>query len=316
MNNKLSIANNKLIIDDDFIIPKEVMDLLWIADGDFKNYEGNKFMPDKKVDIGGFSVSLNTSDSVEPSLISLQLPIEKPVDINDVAKLDYYPSYRTMTPEQRYIYLHWLQNPCEPIDIGYVFIFYYGLERHLLEGEFEKAFDMILKLRQAHNNSSFQSYSFNALLLSSMLTQKYDCFAKLDNTLDKTSAGFDISIYLAVKKWFGLHLSCEEIISLSGKVKFQNKRYIKNNYIEFLTMLQDTVIERYGNNYIDLTEFNKFTYDTSFAFYIANTSFDYHIRECNYPDLLTCKEFKETIYELLQNAHEKVKVLLAERRKK
>lgn len=301
---------------DEFNIPKEVIDLLWIADGNFKNYSENKFMPDKKVDIGAFSVSFNTSNAIEPSLISLQMPIAKPVDMNSVEKLGYYPSYRTMTPEQRYIYLQWLQNPCGDIDIGYVFVFYYGLERHLIEGEFEKAFDMILKLRKVHSNSSFQSYSFNALLLSSMLAQKYDCFVKLDNTLDKTSINFDISIYLAVKKWFGLHISCEEIISLASNVKFQNRRYIKNNYTDFLMILQDILIERYGTSYINLSEFDNYTYETSCTCYIANTSFDYHIRECHYPDLLTCKEFKETIYDLLQCTHEKVKAYLAEQRKK
>ena len=97
-NNNLSVANGNLITYDSFNISKEVIDLLWIADGSFQNYSGNKFMP-------------SIINLTEPSLISLQMPIAKPDDINFVRKLDYYPSYASMEPEQRYIYLHWLQNP-------------------------------------------------------------------------------------------------------------------------------------------------------------------------------------------------------------
>lgn len=296
------LVNISSLENDVFKIPKNIINLLWIADGNFKNYSANEYLQ-------------NPINSIEPSLISLQLPIAEPTETNPAFKLDYYPSYATMTPEQRYVYLKWLQNPLQPIEIGYVFVFYYGLERHLLEGEFEEAFEMILKLRENHDNSSFQAYSFNALLLSSMLTQKYECFEKLDKTLDKTTPNFDMSIYLAVKKWFGVPLSCEEIISLANKVKFQNKRYINNNYIEFITILQKIVFEKYGESVINLSDFDKYQYDKSGTCYIANTSFNYHIRECHYPDLLNCAEFKEEIHNLLKLTHESVKNQLAEQRK-
>lgn len=226
-----------------------------------------------------------------------------------------YPSYESMTPEQRFKYLHWLQNPYESIEIGYVFVFYYGLERHLIEGHFEKSFNMILKLREFHSNGSFQLYSFNALLLSSMLADNLMCFEQLNSTLKKSLIDCELSIYIAVKKYFGLSLSCEEIISLAGNVKFQNKRYIKNNYSDFIICLQYILIERYGEACIQLSMFSHLSCKSSVTCFVANTSFDYHIRECHYPDLMECKEFKETIYSLLQATHEKVKVYLAEQRK-
>ena len=61
--------------------------------------------------------------------------------------IGYYPSYKNLKAENRYVYLNWLRDVTAPIPIGYVFIFYYGLERHLLFGKFEQAFDMIVKLR-------------------------------------------------------------------------------------------------------------------------------------------------------------------------
>lgn len=51
--------------------------------------------------------------------------------------LGYWPSYRTLTPECRRLYLEWLasgkQAPDQ--DIGYVFLYFYGLERRLLIDE-------------------------------------------------------------------------------------------------------------------------------------------------------------------------------------
>lgn len=314
-NNVPAINNEYSISYNEFNIPNNVVELLWIADGNMQNYQGNRFMQDCKFSCGNFTVSFNKTYSVEPSLISLKLPISTPDTLDNVAKLDYYPTYNDMTPEQRYIYLKWLENPFDEIDIGYVFVFYYGLERHLIEGNFEKAFDMILQLRKYHKNGSFQSYSFNALLLSSMLNRDYDSFEKLNETITNI-AKVDISIYIAVKKFFGLTLSCEEIIALANKVKFQNKRYIKNNYSEFIITLQSIIEEKYGANCIDLSLFDNSKCETSCTCYIANTSFDYHIRECHFPDLLKSNEFKETIYNLLLSTHEKVKSDLAEQRKK
>lgn len=306
---------------DYFDIPREVLDLVWIADGPLRNYSTTEYFssPTSKLDLGPFSIELVLEadmlrSDIEPSLISLKEPIEAPL-LSPVPSLGYYPSYSSMLSTQRYTYLKWLQNPFRNIEIGYVFVFYYGLERHLLEGKFEKAFDMIIKLRKVHLNPSFQRYSFNALLLSAMRTQKYEYFEKLDKTLDKQSPDFDISIYLAVKKSFKIPLYCDEIIALAGKVKFQNRHYIRNRYTEFLITLQDLVIERYGNSYIDLMIFNNFPCKKTAIAYLANISINRNIRECYYPDLLTCKEFKETIYDLLKCTHEKVKLSLTEQRK-
>jgi hypothetical protein len=115
----------------------------------------------------------------EPSAIYTNLPIiinnSKPVE-----KPGYYPSYRELDPIQKGNYLNWLTNPYNEIDIGYVFVFYYGLERHLLLGDFESAFETIIKLRNAHKNKSFLAYSLNAIILSSILSRSF--FVKLHSS--------------------------------------------------------------------------------------------------------------------------------------
>ena len=47
--------------------------------------------------------------------------------------LGYWPSYKAATPGQRARYLAWLAGPRESIDeIGYVFLYFYGMERYVL----------------------------------------------------------------------------------------------------------------------------------------------------------------------------------------
>ena len=81
----------------------------------------------------------NKADQVpDPSTIYIHLPISKD---SEVPALPYWPHYIELSPGQRYNYLKWLRNVEQPVDMGYVFLYYYGLERQLLIGDFEKAFD-------------------------------------------------------------------------------------------------------------------------------------------------------------------------------
>ena len=90
--------------------------------------------------------------------------------------LSYWPSYSELTPEQRGRYLAWLQEGRGRIDeLGYVFLFFYGLERYVLRDAVEdlpKArhsnlcaiIEEVLRLRELFaDNRSFDTYS-NQLL--------------------------------------------------------------------------------------------------------------------------------------------------------
>ena len=69
----------------------------------------------------------------EASCIDLSQPIGDPGD-GDTLGLGYYPTYARMSREQRASYLRWIANGrCEPLnEIGYAFVYFYGLERRLL----------------------------------------------------------------------------------------------------------------------------------------------------------------------------------------
>jgi uncharacterized tellurite resistance protein B-like protein len=73
----------------------------------------------------------------EASCINLELPLAQSIRV-PTARLGYYPTYAALSPEQRSYYLSWLSSGrSAPLgEIGYAFLFFYGLERRLLvEGQ-------------------------------------------------------------------------------------------------------------------------------------------------------------------------------------
>jgi hypothetical protein len=71
---------------------------------------------------------------VEPSLINTAKPIERSGADCHIRFMGYWPSYDTISPGARASYLHWLSTgKCDPVaDMGYVFLYFYGLERRVL----------------------------------------------------------------------------------------------------------------------------------------------------------------------------------------
>ncbi|WP_169313796.1 HEAT repeat domain-containing protein [Methanofollis liminatans] len=105
-------------------IPNNILKLLWFKDGKY-----NLKVP-----------------KTEPSLIYSNHKIIMNPKIDPLESLEYYPTFKNLSPQQKYIYLNWLRDITKPVALGYVFIFYYGLERHLLFGNYECAVDTILQL--------------------------------------------------------------------------------------------------------------------------------------------------------------------------
>ncbi|MCI0564532.1 MAG: TerB N-terminal domain-containing protein, partial [Nitrososphaera sp.] len=92
------------------------------------------------VSISANGVSCAPMKAADPSTIFTRLAVRAPRDMASVPHPPYYPSYMELSPEQRWVYLSWLKDVRQPIYIGYVFIYYYGLERHLLLGDYDSAF--------------------------------------------------------------------------------------------------------------------------------------------------------------------------------
>lgn len=102
----------------------------WLAAGEFLEVAGEKIR-------GGmlYTGSRFADRSVsEPSLVNADLPVARGVVDISLRLMSYWPSYASISPEARRGYLEWLssERKAPHADIGYVFLFFYGLERRIL----------------------------------------------------------------------------------------------------------------------------------------------------------------------------------------
>ena len=72
---------------------------------------------------------------VEPALIDPKLPVDWDDPDVDGDLMSYWPSYSSIEPSSRAAYLEWLSTGRSDPNayIGYVFLFFYGIERRLLQ---------------------------------------------------------------------------------------------------------------------------------------------------------------------------------------
>jgi len=292
--------------------------LVWIADGPHKNYTNDSTNNDT-IDLGSIKIKLLFLNQEEPSLIYIKHKISKPEDISKVDRPPYFPRYSDLTPEQKWIYLQLLANPYDnSINIGYVFILYYGLERHLLKGDYEKAFRTILKLRDVHSNNSFQFYSASALILSAMLHKRGDLVIEFIESLDKEyEFHFSDNLFLLCYYSFDYAIKSSDITRMAKSFDFTNMNYIKKYPDIFIDSLRRILLKKYGTdgillkNFIEDSELSKIKSSKERIF--ANVSIINE--EIFVPQLVNSKLLKNEMFLLLEEAHNNVKVLLADRRK-
>jgi tellurite resistance protein len=95
--------------------------------------------------------------------------------------LGYWPDYRRLDPRARRSYLEWLQGGrCGPnIPIGYVFLFFYGLEYRLLkDGAHDEAPAILAEVRRLHgiygHHHSFHRYAAELIEIAELLAGEDD----------------------------------------------------------------------------------------------------------------------------------------------
>lgn len=286
-------------------IPKEIFDLLWFSNGPFQNYSGES--SELSFDFAGRIIHIKTSLNSEPSAIDINLPITDATA--PPTPLGYYPSYANLTPQQRTAYLNWLKDITTPIDIGYVFIFYYGLERHLLFGNAEKALATILILRQFHNNTSFLGYSEDALVLYALLHNRPEIL----QNLDCEQASIDLRLFIAV---LSNHcLNAQDIMTAYKKLSFDNNRYIKGEPELFLSTLEGLLLKQYASPVFSVSLDDLTLAQGTFTLVLANYSLLPQQRVLELPDITTSPRIQNALHALLVETHESVKAELRERRK-
>lgn len=289
-------------------IPSEILNLLWFSDGNLKNYN-KEYKTVSEIKNGNFTATLKISGIEEPSAISFELPIG--TVLHSAPKLGYFPSYTNMTPDERATYLNWLTNIDTPIDIGYVFVFYYGLERLLYfdKNKYETAFYTILRLRKNHKHPSFLGYSSEALMGCAIVNKRDDLLKiALENSTETISPS-----KLACMAVLGEVLSTGDIISLSSAIGFTNKRYIKLQYDLFFKTLNHNLYNKYSAFGFPLTPNLLETHEKCNIPISANISIEE--RWIKVPNILLNITFQTELLEMLRKTHEDVKNILKQQRK-
>ena len=279
-------------------IPDDVFDLLWFFDGEYKNWESYE-------DIKGLF------GNYEPSMIFVGYPVIDNENNSIVEFPDYYPAYRDLSSKQRGVYFDFLRDIYNSnFHIGYVFLFYYGLERYLFKGEkIDDAFNTIIKLRNTHRNSSFQKYSANSLLFSALKYERQDLVRKfiLFNN-DSPFYSYDVLFFVIYK--LQMPLTAHVIMDTSSFFGYKNEKFIKNNQDLFLQELKSEMAERFGSDEIlisdlisqeEMNELNE-----KFEFVYANPTIEE--REIYIPDISADVDFKNEIYGLLINVEKSIKL--------
>ncbi|MDO8416553.1 MAG: TerB N-terminal domain-containing protein [Agitococcus sp.] len=144
---------------------------------------------------------------IEPSLIDTRKNVGA---VGDYTKkmTDYWPSYSTLLPEARRAYLTWLAEgrTAPTVDIGFVFLFFYGLERRVLVTDPSDVPDLseigaiFTELSRLLALYSAQSPSFSAYGsgLQALLANRLHPHNLCQQLLPELPSSYDLPLYLAV----------------------------------------------------------------------------------------------------------------------
>lgn len=148
----------------------------------------------------------------EASLVDDSLKIEhKPSNFEDES-LGYWPKFISLSPKCRGAYLSWLSgsraDPGTPL--GYVFIYFYGLERRVTvdsvrkgvdDSEFKSLFDEILRLRDVYGSSrSFLNYSTRLLEIMCLIRPQVVSHPELEKSPQRNSLLFKHRLAMTVSE--------------------------------------------------------------------------------------------------------------------
>lgn len=149
-------------------IPSVSPDKVWIPQGESIQVAGYTIP-------GGFlyvgTGLWNTEGwSVEPALIDPSLPVDKNSSDRYGDEMSYWPSYSSISPASRNAYLQWLADERKDptVNIGYVFLYFYGLERRALSDakkssvarqEVPSILAEVKRLRTIYKSHSFENYT-------------------------------------------------------------------------------------------------------------------------------------------------------------
>lgn len=284
-------------------IPLHRRKLLYVSRGSARNHA---FGMEFTISIEGTGkVDLKSSVPDDPSTIYSTLPVREPEQKTPIPALPYFPSYSGMLPEQRAVYLKWLGDISQEIETGYVFVYYYGLERQLVEGDFDAAVDEILLLRKFHKNSSFQTYSASALVHSCLIRRRIDMLQRLYSQPD-----FDYydNSNLLILHHSGLDILPDMMFRLANCLQGVNRRYLKLKPDLYQSVLVDMLNREFGKPSYPFADRFLLADVRGIPYPIfANISLPNEVRTPSLPNLLHHKPFQLELNAFFKKVHDSIK---------
>ena len=140
----------------------------WVPPGESVTVQG-RYLADGMVYVGYELRGASPNVAIDPALINPRLRVNNRFPDNTGQMMGYWPSYSTITPASRAAFLDWLAaGRPNGAYIGYVFLFFYGIERRILfdldhddipNTETEILIEEVERLLDLYgNNNSFNSY--------------------------------------------------------------------------------------------------------------------------------------------------------------
>ena len=296
---------------DSLAIPEPTRSLLFFTDEDISNAElaGSLSIVISVGHDGVESeVDKHTNLNAEPSMIWTQLPVHKNSDLEESPM--YYPAYTTLIPNQRYQYLMWLRDVTQQTNLSYVFLYYYGLERHLLLGDFDIAANEVLRLLKSHDKGSFRAYSETALLTAMIYRKRFDFLNDQDFTFQNIS-----NELLMIRKGLQMSLAAKELMKISSWLGFRSRHYINKVPDEFEKTLEAVLSKYEVENDLILNCVSNDELEHYKANCFANLSIPDKVRSVRVPDFIKNEKFSSLACSLLQETHEILKEQKKSKRK-
>lgn len=148
----------------------------WVTPGETVSIAG-RVITGGMIYVGEGMVGSSRRDALDPALITPSARVSSPANVSGQG-MPYWPSYAAITPYDRAAYLDWLAHGRGSVGtyIGFVFLYFYGLERRALteashnrdeltviEGEVRRL------LMLYGGNSSFHTYAKNFIAALALL---------------------------------------------------------------------------------------------------------------------------------------------------
>ena len=175
----------------------------WVSVGQTVTVQG-RTLPGGMIYVGSRLRGISPHASIEPALVNPKLAGAHPTPDRSGDLMDYWPSYSHLAPASRTAYLDWLAagRPGGAY-IGYVFLFFYGIERRVLfdaayideaRAEIPALIDEVERLIDLYQgNSSFQGYAGSFLSFAPLIRGAVDVG---DLTPPLTRRGWDFPVEL------------------------------------------------------------------------------------------------------------------------